>query len=407
MNIISTKDCNYIDVKLMKYETCDFLSKENAEKARKFVETQEDYEITPLVSLEELSKLFGVKKIYVKDESKRMGLNAFKGVGVLYAVSELICKRFNLDIEKINFNDLLEPKLNDQIRKLTFVAATDGNHGKGLAWVAKKLGCKCNIYMPKNTTNARIEAIENLGAKVIVTDVNYDDTLRTVIKEADKNAWIHVQDQAWEGYTEITNAISKGYSIIADEILEQMNNDSIDKPTHIILQAGAGTFAFGIFGYFTNVFQENKPYMVVSESNNAACFYSSIEKGKLTKISGGLETVMAGLSVGEPNIVAWENLRTIVEGYASCSDNITARGMRVLSSPLKGDERIISGESGALGFGLFSMVCQSSEYRNIKEVMGINEKSVLLFINTEGDTDPESYRKIVWDGQLNIEVNYQ
>ena len=405
MNINRTKDCNYIDVKLGKYKTCDFLSKESAEKARRFVETQEDYEITPLLSLEELSKFFGVKKIYVKDESKRMGLNSFKGVGVLYAVSELICKRFGLDIENISFNDMLEPKLNEEIKKLVFVAATDGNHGKGLAWVAKKLGSKCNIYMPKNTTKARVKAIEDLGAKVVVTDVNYDQTLRTVIQEADKNGWIHVQDQAWEGYTEITNTISKGYSVIADEISEQMRNDSIDGPTHIILQAGAGTFAFGILGYYANVFKENKPYMVVSESKNAACFYRSIEKGKLSKVGGDLETLMAGLSVGEPNIIAWENLQTIVEGYASCSDNITARGMRILSSPLKGDERIVSGESGALGFGLFSMVCQSSEYRNIKELMGINKKSVVLLINTEGDTDPESYRKIVWDGQFNIDIS--
>lgn len=405
MNINITKDCNYIDVELGQYKTCDFLNKENAEKARTFVATQEDYEITPLVSLKELSKVFGVKRIYVKDESKRMGLNAFKGVGVLYAVSELICKRFNLDIEKTTFNNFLEPKLNKEIKKLVFVAATDGNHGKGLAWVAKTLGCKCNIYMPKNTTDARVKAIEDLGAKVLVTDVNYDDTLRMVIEEAYKNGWIHVQDQAWEGYTEITNAISKGYSIIADEILEQMKNDSIDRPTHIILQAGAGTFAFGILGYYVNVFEENKPYMVIAEANNAACFYSSAEKGKLTSVSGELETVMAGLSVGEPNIVAWENLKTIVEGYASCSDNITARGMRILSSSLKNDERIISGESGALGVGLVSMVCQSSEYRNIKELMGIDKESVLLFINTEGDTDPESYRKIVWDGQFSIKVN--
>lgn len=398
--INTTKDCNFIDVELGSYKTCDFLSLESAKKARQFVKTHPDYQPTPLVSLEELSKLFGVKKIYVKDESKRMGLNAFKGVGVLYAVSELIAKKFDLDIDKISFKDFLEPRLNEEIRKLTLAAATDGNHGKGLAWVAKKLGCKCHIYMPKNTSKFRVEAIEDLGAKVMVTDLNYDHTLRLVIEEANKKGWLHIQDQAWDGYTEIANAISRGYTIIGDEILDQMKKDATLRPTHIILQAGAGTFAFGIFGYFTNIFFDNKPYMVVAESKNAACFYKSIEEGKFTRVSGDLETLMAGLSVGEPNIVAWENLQTIVEGYASCSDEITARGMRILSSPLKDDKRIISGESGALGLGLASMICQSLEYKKIKELMKINEESVLLFINTEGDTDPESYKRIVWDGKL-------
>ncbi|GAA0178380.1 diaminopropionate ammonia-lyase [Clostridium sediminicola] len=400
MNTNNANSCKFIDVKLGDYNFCDFLTKENAEKALRFVQTQEDYKPTPLVSLNCLAKRFGVSKIYVKDESKRMGLNAFKGVGVFYGVARLICEKFDLDIEKISFDDLMEPKLNSKIQELVFVAATDGNHGKGLAWILSKLGCECNIYMPKNTTDARVKAIENLGANVTVTDGNYDETLRVVIEKAAENDWIHVQDQAWEGYTKVTNLISEGYTIIADETLKQMNEDGTKQPTHIILQAGAGSFAFGIMGYYANALKNSKPYMCLAEPENAACYYDSVINGKYSIVPGELKTVMAGLSVGEANIVAWEYLRTIVEGYASCSDVITARGMRILSSPIENDQRIISGESGALGLGLLSMICQSAEYKDIQNKMGIDENSVILVISTEGDTDPGVYEDIVWNGAL-------
>jgi diaminopropionate ammonia-lyase len=396
----NSKNCKFIETELGEYEYCDFLTKENADRARRFVQTLEEYKLTPLVSLDSLSKRFGVSKIYVKDESKRMGLNAFKGVGVFYGVARLICEKFDLDIEKISFGDLMEPELNSKIRELVFIAATDGNHGKGLSWILGKLGCKCHIYMPKNSTDARVKAIESFDATVTVTDGNYDETLRIVIDEAAENDWIHVQDQAWEGYTKVTNLISEGYTIIADEALKQMKEDGTEQPTHIILQAGAGSFAFGILGYYANVFKESKPYMILTEPRNADCYYQSVMNGKYSKVTGELQTVMAGLSVGEANIVAWENLRTIVEGYASCSDEITARGMRILSSPIGNDIRIISGESGALGFGFLSMLCQAESYKDMHNKMGIDENSVVLLISTEGDTDPEIYEDIVWNGAL-------
>lgn len=228
--------------------------------------------------------------------------------------------------------------------------------------------------------------------------------MNIVVEKAAENGWLHVQDQAWEGYTKVTNLISEGYTIIADEALRQMNEDGIRQPTHIMIQAGAGSFAFGFLGYYANVFADSKPYMVLAEAENAACYYDSALKGGFSTVAGNLETVMAGLSVGSPNIVAWEYLKTIVEGYASCSDNIAARGMRMLASPIGKDGRIISGESGALGFGLLSMICESAEYGEIKKAMGLDENSVILLVNTEGDTDPVVYEQIVWDGMLPLGV---
>lgn len=390
--------CQFIDQKLSNYELCDFLTQENASKVYNFVKTQEDYNPTPLVSLDCLSKKLGVGKIYIKDESKRMGLNAFKGVGVFYGTIRVICKELNLDIEKLTYTDFIESPIREQVKKFTFVAVTDGNHGKGLAWVANKLGCKCYIYVPKNTTASRVKAIEDLGAIVTVTDLNYDDTLKLVIDVAKENNWLHIQDQAWEGYTEPTNFISEGYTIIADEALKQMKKFGTEQPTHIIAQAGAGSFAFGILGYYANCFPKNKPYMIIAEPHNAGCYYASIKSGETTAIKGDLETVMAGLSVGEVNIVAWKYLKTIVEGFITCDDSVTAQGMRILSSPCGTDQRIVSGESGALGLGVLSTVCGSAKYDDLKKKMNIDEKSVILLISTEGDTDPEMYEKIIWDG---------
>lgn len=406
MSILRNKSLNYLssNIKDEEYKLCDFFTKENALQGIQFMKTLEEYKKTPLVNLKNLANKFSVKKIYVKDESKRMGLNAFKGIGVFYGVMKVICEKFDLDFKTITFDDLLKEPLKGKIQALTFIAATDGNHGKGLAWVSKKLGCSCHIYMPKNTTDARVKAIENFGATVTVTKENYDGTLRIAIDEAKRNNWEHIQDQTWQGYTAIPNLISEGYSIIAEEICQQMAEDGEDRPTHVLLQAGAGTFALGIMGYYGNIYKDNKPNMFILEPENANCYFVSKLNQKYTTVDGDLETVMAGLSVGEPNTVAWDTLSTLVNGYVSCKDSVTATGMRILGNPLLDDERVISGESGALGMGVLSMVCRDKSLAEIKSQMKIDENSVILLISTEGNTDPEIYEKIVWDGLYSTEL---
>ncbi|MDM8533987.1 diaminopropionate ammonia-lyase [Clostridiaceae bacterium HSG29] len=398
-----SKHCEYISAekKSSKME-CDFLTAKSAEKVYDFVSTSDDYSCTPLVALDSLADRYGVKKIYVKDESKRMGLNAFKGVGVFYGVARIICEKLGLDISETSFSDFMKPEINEKLRKLTFIAATDGNHGNGLAYVTKMIGCKCVIYMPKNTTKPRVDLIREKGAEVFVTEYNYDDTLRLVIDKAAESGWVHFQDQAWEGYKEITNLISEGYTIIAHECMKQMNEDGVSQPTHIILQAGAGTFAFGILGYFVNVLSDSKPQMIISEPKNANCYYQSAIKKEYINVTGELETIMAGLAVGEANIAAYDYLYNWVDGYASCDDVVSARGMRILANPIGDDKKVVSGESGALGFGLLSMICDHEDYSDIKEKCNIDENSIVLLISTEGNTDPEMYEKIVWNGAYNI-----
>ncbi|VFQ44581.1 diaminopropionate ammonia-lyase [Desulfoluna butyratoxydans] len=380
---------------------CDLFTPEVAKRVRRYAKTLEQYEPTPLVALDELSKELNVKRIFVKDESYRMGLKAFKSIGVVYGVSKVLCKHLGVDIDDIDFDYFLKPEVNAKIKDIVLIAATDGNHGKGLAYAAKLIGCQCYIYMPSQTVPARIEAIENLGAEVTVTPHNYDGTLKLVIDKAAEMGWCHVQDQAWEGYTETTNFISQGYTAIADEIREQLDET---KPTHIILQAGAGSFAVGIMAYYSSLMAENKPHMTIVEPDTAGCYMQSALANKFSTVDGDLETIMAGLSVGEPNIFAYTVLKDIVDYYITCPNEFSATGMRILANPMGDDTKVTSGDSGAVCLGVTYGICTMDALKDIREEMKLTKDSVLLFISTEGDTDPEIYKNIVWNGSYPLKA---
>ncbi len=394
--------CEFFEASCKNSTNCDLFTPEVAKKVSRYSNTLKEYNKTPLVSLDALAKEMGVKKVFVKDESYRMGLNAFKSIGVIYGVSKVICNKLDISLDDIDFDYFLKPEINQKIKDIVLIAATDGNHGKGLAYSAKLLGCKCHIYMPSQTAPARVKAIEDLGASVIVTEYNYDDTLKLVIKKAEEMSWCHVQDQAWEGYTQTTNYISQGYTIIADEIREQLNGEV---PTHLMLQAGAGSFALGIMAYFATLMEKNKPHMTIVEPDNAACFLKSALEGKFSVVEGDLATIMAGLSVGEPNIVAYDVLKDIVNYYISCPNEYSATGMRILANPLENDSKIISGESGSVCLGMAYGICTIDALKEIKKEMKIDENSVLLFISTEGDTDPKIYKEVVWNGACPLVIN--
>lgn len=399
---IENYGCEFLEYTCKGNTDCDLFTPEVAERVIRYSKTLKEYSKTPLVSLNGLAKEMDVKNVYVKDESFRMGLNAFKSIGVIYGVSKVICKKLGVSIDDIDFEYFLKPEINEKVRDIVLIAATDGNHGKGLAYAASILGCQCHIYMPSQTVPSRVKAIEDLGASVIVTEHNYDGTLKMVIAKAAEMGWCHVQDQAWEGYTETTNFISQGYTAIADEIRQQLEGV---QPTHIVLQAGAGSFAVGIMAYFSKLMGENKPHMTIVEPDNAGCFMQSAINGKYSQVGGDLATIMAGLSVGEPNIVAYDILKDIVDYYITCPNEFSANGMRILANPLEGDDKVVSGESGAVGLGITHAICTNEALVNIREQMKIDEGSVLLFISTEGDTDPEIYNKIIRDGAYALQIS--
>jgi len=243
----------------------EFLSESAVSHIRKFHETLPGYRATPLLRLDSLAVKLGVKRIYVKDESKRFGLNAFKGLGGIYAVTKILCRELGLDINQISFSDLQTPEIKNKIKEIVFITATDGNHGRGVAWAASQYGCKSYIYMTKGTAQSRVDAIKAVGAEdVVVTDMNYDDTVRLAAKLADENGWKLTQDTAWEGYEEVPAWITQGYTTMGAELLDQLRLDGIVKPTHLFLQAGVGSYAGSILGYFANRFGGTPPVTTIA-----------------------------------------------------------------------------------------------------------------------------------------------
>lgn len=360
-----------------------------------------NYKPTPLVDLKNLAAHYGVKKVWLKDESKRFGLNAFKVLGGSYAIGKYLSQRLGKDINELPYNVLISDEIKKQLGDVTFVTATDGNHGRGVAWMANRLKQKSVVYMPKGSAQMRFDAIARERADVTITDLNYDDAVRLANKGAEEYGWIMVQDTAWDGYEEIPLWIMQGYSTIINEVVEQLKECGNEKPTHVFLQAGVGSFAGAVQGYLAHLYGDDRPITIICEPHGANCIYKSMEAndGNPHNVGGDLTTIMAGLACGEPNTISWKILRDNADFSVSCDDQIAARGMRVLSSPLGDDTRVISGESGAVGLGLFTILSErKEEFAELMKELKIDENSKILCISTEGDTDVEGYRNIVWNG---------
>ncbi len=376
----------------------EVLSPINLEKVYQFHKSFKTYETTPLHSLKVLASYLGLKDILVKDESYRFGLNAFKVLGGSYAIAKYIINKLGLNEKDLSYDLISSTEISKLLGNITFVTATDGNHGRGVAWAANQLGQKSVVFMPKGSSEIRLQNIRNEGAQAEILDVNYDDAVRFAKQYADENNGVFIQDTAWDGYEEIPTWIMQGYSTLAQEAVEQMKQMGIEKPTHVFLQAGVGSFASSVLGYLVELYGEAHPSFTIIEPDQAACIYESViaRDGLPHAVKGDLQTIMAGLACGEPSTISWALLRDYSDMVASCSDEVSALGMRVLGNPLKGDPHIISGESGAVGLGFLKLIMEDTKYKPIKDKLNLDESSVVLIVSTEGDTDPENYRKIVW-----------
>lgn len=373
------------------------MSLEEVKKARAFHESIPQYKKTPLANLEKMAEELGLAKVCVKDESYRFGLNAFKVLGGSYAIAKYIAQKCGKDIAQMPYSVLVSKETKDAVGSITFYSATDGNHGRGVAWAANRLGQKCVIRMPVGSTEIRRQNIENEGAECTIETVNYDDCVRMVAEEAARNPNdVVVQDTAWEGYEEIPSWIMQGYSTMADEASEQF----AERPTHVFVQAGVGSLAGGIVGYFANKYPENPPIMCVVEAEPAACLYKGAVAGdgKIRICDGEMPTIMAGLCCGEPNITSWDILKNHVTAFLAVDDSIARKGMRMLNAPLKGDPQVISGESGAATFGTLAAIMQDDSYAQLRDILKLDKESKVLLFSTEGDTDPIRWKNIVWNG---------
>ena len=379
----------------------DLMSEENVTKANEFHKSFPQYSVTPLQKLSALASYLGVKGIYCKDESYRFGLNAFKVLGGSYAMGRYIAKELGRDISQLPYNVLSSDKLREEFGQATFFTATDGNHGRGVAWAAKRLGQKAVVRMPKGTTKTRFDNIAKEGAEVTIEEVNYDDCVRMAAAEAAKTEHgIIVQDTAWAGYEEIPSWIMQGYGTLVLEADKQLKENGVDRPTHVFVQAGVGSLAGAVVGYFAHKYKENPPVMVVCEASAADCLYRSAVQadGNLVNVTGDLQTIMAGLACGEGNTIGWDILKNHVTVFASCPDWMSAKATRIYANPLENDPHIISGESGSVPLGLAYTALHDEDAKDLKEVLKLDENSNILVISTEGDTDPVRYREIVWDG---------
>ncbi|MBM7866950.1 diaminopropionate ammonia-lyase [Heliobacterium gestii] len=378
-----------------------FLGKREIEKARRFHQSFPEYKPTPLQRLTDLAGRLGVAGIYVKDESYRFGLNAFKVLGGSYAIARHLAQRLGRDIDGLPYRALVSHEVREQLGQITFATTTDGNHGRGVAWTAKRLGQQSVVYMPKGSSLTRLEKIRVEGANACITEYNYDDAVRMTAEQARKYGWVVLQDTAWEGYEEIPTWIMQGYGTMAIEAQEQLQALGVEKPTHIFIQAGVGSLAGAISGFFTDTFGDGRPKLAVVEPDQADCFFRSAlaGDGKPRSVGGDLATIMAGLACGEPNRIGWEILRDYSDMFFSCPDWVAAVGMRVLGNPLGEDRRVISGESGAVTLGLLDMLLTDPKLEEARIALNLTADSQVLLFSTEGNTDPDKYLSIVWDGE--------
>ena len=354
-------------------------SEDTLAEVRAFHESLSEYAPTPLVPLPALAKQLGVRGIYLKDESKRFGLNAFKALGASYAIHKL-------------------RETHDAERQFVTVTATDGNHGRGMAWSTHRLGGHAVVFMPAGTVPSRVEAIRAIGdTRVTVTDQNYDGTVAIAAGYARAHGGTLVQDTALPGYETIPRNIVLGYSTMAAEALEQLAALGAGAPTHTFLQAGVGSMAGGVAAYLAKTCS-SPPTMAVVEAWDSACVLESIRQGKNVSIQGHTPTSMAGLNCGTPNPQVMPVLREWAEFYLRCRDEVSFRAMCRLAHPGAGETAVVSGESGASTLGCLMAILERPELSDCKDAMGLDERSVILLFSTEGDTDPAHYREVLSTG---------
>lgn len=385
-----------------KYENVDtsFLDMEVVEKVHRFHESFPQYEKTPLRDLKNLAEKLNIKKFFVKDESYRFGLNAFKVLGGSFAIGNYIAERLGMDINDLPYEKMISDEIRNKLGDVMFTTATDGNHGRGVAWTANQLKQKSKVFMPKGTALERVLNIRKENSDVDVYEYNYDECVRLADKYAKENNGVMVQDTSWDGYEDIPRWIMQGYMTMAYEAFNDIKELGV-LPTHVFLQAGVGSMSGAVTGFFANVMKDNKPTIVIVEPHKANCLYKTAEAddGKLHFVTGDMDSIMAGLCCGEPVTIGWPILAGFADYFLSVEDYYAAHGMRLLGNALNGDEKIISGESGAVTSGVVSKLMTDPDLASIKEQLGLDENSVVLCISTEGDTDKEGYRRIVWDGE--------
>lgn len=338
------------------------LSRDAAQVAHKAISGWDGYAPTPLRDLAALAGQLDLGQILYKDEGLRFGLKSFKALGGAYAVDRLVATR--------------------GATGLTVACATDGNHGRSVAWGARRAGVKAVIYVHETVSEGRAEAIRSYGATVVREGRTYDDSVRACTQAANENGWQIVSDTSWPGYEDVPKDVMQGYAVLAMEAEAQGAH-----PTHVFVQGGVGGLAAGVLSYPWEAMGAARPIFVVVEPENAACLFESAKAGTVTAVGGDLDTIMAGLACGEPSILAWRILQPGADAFMTIPDTAAADAMRLLATL-----GVVGGESGVAGLaGLIKAAGDPS----LRKALNLDAASRVLCYGTEGATDAEVYAGIV------------
>ncbi len=346
----------------------------NSNEGFRFHKSLQGYHPTPLVSLPALAEKLGIGALWIKDESTRFGLNAFKGLGASFAVQQY---------------------LNNHPGDHMFCASTDGNHGKALAWICRILKQQCTVFVPDHTVPERIESIQKENAEVIVVDGNYDLAVESAKEWSHERGAVLIQDTSWPGYEEIPTLIMQGYQTSFREMESWLRKHPVD---FILIQAGVGSWAASAAWYFNRVSRAPRPVLFVVEAFETDCILESIKRNRQTMTSKTRQTLLAGLNCGFPSQLAWKILKQGADAFMSVPDTVCIEAMKRLYHPLGNDSQIISGESGAAGLGGLMALLSVDDLRDGKKKIGLNRNSKVLLFNTEGITDGVLFKRLVLDG---------
>ncbi len=369
----------------------DVLDPDAARTARAEIRGWPEYAPTPLHALPGLAGLLGVRSVRYKDESTRFGLGAFKALGGAYAV--LTAAQDELERRtgaRPSAQALLEGRV-PEASEITTTTASAGNHGRAVAWGSQRIGCRCVVYLPADVTPARAGAIRSHGARVVVADGDYDQAVSQAQSDADEAGWLVISDTSYEGYTEIPRRVMEGYTVLAEETLEALDAAGELPPTHVLVQAGVGGLATGLCGGLWSALGSDRPIFVGVEPVSADCFSRSIRSGRRVRVGGPFPTMMGGLASGVPSILAWRLLSTCLDAAIAILDDTSRKAMRALASGELG-HAISAGESGAAGVGV---ALELSRLVGARRLIGLDDRSRVLTLGTEGPIDPSSYARIV------------
>lgn len=348
------------------------------------------YAPTPLVDLSAFARELGVASLHYKDEGTRFGLGSFKALGGAYAVARLLCRELSARLRRpVDFDALLgDLDVRLAAQRITVTCATDGNHGRSVAWGAQMFGCACVIYIHATVSEGRRAAIERYGARVVRTSGNYDQSVQQADADARTQGWFVISDTSYPGYMDVPRDVMQGYQLMVHEAVSALPQ----WPTHVFVQAGVGGFAAAVCAYFWERDAAHRPMFVVVEPERAACLLASARAGTPVAVTGDLDTLMAGLACGEVSLLAWEILAHGADAFCSVSDDAAVALMRRLARPQGGDPVIVAGESAVAGLAAAVGAMQDAGAR---AALGLGAQSRLLFFGSEADTDPQLYAQLV------------